>query len=68
MAYSESAKKATKKYQKKSYDRISLIVHKGDREIIADYCNMHGKTVNGLINELLENEIKELKKKRRDNS
>lgn len=64
MAYSESAKKATAKYQKKNYDRISLIVYKGDREIIAKYCETHGKTVNGLINELLENTIPELQEKR----
>ena len=64
MAYSESAKRATAKYQRKTYDRISLIVHKGDREIIAKYCETQGKTVNGLINELLEREIKELQERR----
>ena len=32
MAYSEAKKKATIKYQKKTYDRIELKVKKGEKE------------------------------------
>ena len=32
MAYSEAKKKATIKYQKKTYDRIELKVKKGENE------------------------------------
>ena len=34
MAYSEAKKKATIKYQKKTYDRIELKVKKGEKEKI----------------------------------
>lgn len=64
MAYSEAQKKAVKKYNEKSYDEIKLRVKKGQKEIIQNYASSHDdKTVNKLINRLLEQEIEELKEK-----
>lgn len=63
MAYSEAQKKAVKKYNEKAYDEIKLRVKKGQKQIIQDYAASHeDKTVNKLINRLLENEIPELSK------
>ncbi len=62
MAYSESQKKAVKKYNEKAYDEIKLRVKKGNKEIIQNYASSNNETVNGMINRLLENEIPEIKK------
>ena len=37
MAYSEAQKEATARYNKKAYDRISIVVPKGKRQVIADF-------------------------------
>lgn len=62
MAYSESQKKAVKKYNEKSYDEIKLRVKKGNKEIIQQYAKSNSETVNGMINRLLENEIQSMHK------
>lgn len=61
MAYSESQKKATKKYNDKSYDEIKVRVKKGNKAIIQNYAETKKETVNGLINRLLSDEITDLK-------
>lgn len=53
MAYSEANKKATIKYQKKTYDRLELKVKKGDKEIITKRANELGKSVNAYIKDLI---------------
>lgn len=63
MAYSESQKKAVKKYNEKAYDEIKLRVKKGTKEIIQKYASNNNETVNGMINRLLENEIPEIRNK-----
>lgn len=60
MAYSESQKKAVKKYNEKSYDEIKLRVKKGNKDIIKNYAESNNETVNGMINRLLEKEIPEI--------
>lgn len=60
MAYSESQKKAVKKYNEKSYDEIKVRVKKGNKTVIQQYAESNNETVNGLINRLLESEIEEL--------
>lgn len=60
MAYSESQKKAVKKYNEKSYDEIKLRVKKGNKDIIKNYAEANNETVNGMINRLLEKEIPEI--------
>ena len=46
MAYSEAKKKATIKYQKKTYDRIELKVKKGEKEKIKARATELGISVN----------------------
>ena len=50
--------RAIAKYKKKAYDRIELLVHKGEKQIIKDYAASKGKTVNGFITELIWKEMK----------
>ena len=61
MAYSESQKKAVKKYNEKAYDEIKVRVKKGSKDIIQKHAESKQETVNGMINRLLENEIPEMK-------
>ena len=60
--YSESQKKAVKKYNAKAYDEIKIRVYKGNKAVISDYAASKGKSINGLVNELLEEEIPALRK------
>lgn len=42
---------------KEKFDRISLMVPKGQKDVIKQYCKEHHETVNGMMNRLLKNEI-----------
>lgn len=57
MAYSNSQKEATARYNKKAYDRIEIKVKKGRKEIIAAYAKNKGKSVNQFITDLIEDEM-----------
>lgn len=46
-----------KKYLSENYDNLRIVVPKGRRETIKAYAEKHGKSVNGLVNELLRKEI-----------
>ena len=45
--------KASNKYNAKAYDRIALQVKKGERDIIKQFAESRGKSLNGYINELI---------------
>ena len=47
--YSDAQKEATARYNKKAYDRIDLVVKKGQRQIIKDFAASQGKSLNGFI-------------------
>lgn len=59
--YSIAQKKAVAKYNAKAYDEIKIRVTKGKKAVISQYAQEQGKSINGLVNELLENEIPQLK-------
>lgn len=46
--------RASNKYQSKAYDRIALLVKKGDRELIKAHAESQGKSLNGYINDLIK--------------
>ncbi len=46
----KAATRAHNKYNLKTYDRISLVVIKGDKEKIKEYADSRGESVNGFIN------------------
>lgn len=54
MAYSEAQKEATARYNKKAYDRISIVVPKGKRQVIADFAKRQGKSINRFINDAID--------------
>lgn len=52
--YSDAQKEATARYNKKKYDRINIVVHKGQRQIIKDFAASRGKSLNRFICEAIE--------------
>ena len=52
--YSDAQKEATARYNKKAYDRIDLVVKKGQRQIIKDFAASQGKSLNRFILDAIE--------------
>ena len=59
--YSDAQKEATARYNKKKYDRINLVVHKGQRQEIKDYAASQGKSLNRFILDAVEREIERIR-------
>ncbi len=59
---STAQKEATARYNKKTYDRIDLIVKKGQRQVIKDYAASQGKSLNRFILDLVEAEMNKANK------
>ena len=57
MAYSDAQKEATARYNKKAYDRIDVVVPKGQRQVIKDYAASQGKSLNRFICDAIEKEM-----------
>lgn len=45
------------KYQAEKYDRISVVVPKGDKEIIKEYAESNGDTLNGFVKKAIDEKI-----------
>ncbi len=54
MRYSDAQKEATARYNKKAYDRIDVVVKKGQRQIIKDFAARQGKSLNRFICDAIE--------------
>ena len=52
------------KYNIKAYDRVALNLYKGEREIIKNYAEAQGKSVNQYINDLIVADCKAIKNRR----
>ena len=61
MKYSDAQKEATARYNKKAYDRINIIVKKGQRQIIKDFAASQGKSLNRFILDAVEAEMNKQK-------
>lgn len=59
--YYDSQKEATARYNKKAYDRINIIVKKGQREIIKAYAASQGKSLNRFVLDAVEAEMNKSK-------
>ena len=59
--YYDSQKEATARYNKKAYDRINIIVKKGQRDIIKDFAAKQGKSLNRFVLDAVEAEINRIK-------
>ena len=55
--------KAQNKYIAKAYDRINLTVSKGKKEVIQSHAQAQGKSVNGFINEAIDEKMQRDKEK-----
>ena len=55
--YSDAQKDATARYNKKAYDRINIIVKKGQRQRIKEFAAKHGKSLNRFVCDLIEAEM-----------
>lgn len=62
MKYSDAQKEATARYNKKTYETINLVVHKGRRQVIKDFAASQGKSVNRFILDLVDQEMARLSK------
>lgn len=58
MAYKPSQSKAVTKYISKAYDQVSLRIPKGEREKYKAHAESKGMSLNALILELLEEDIR----------
>ena len=55
--YYDSQKEATARYNKKAYDRINVIVKKGQRQVIKDFAASQGKSLNRFICDAIEEQM-----------
>lgn len=58
MGYIESQRAATARYNKKTYDRIEIVVKKGRKAEIATFAQRQNKSVTRLIVDLLDEAMK----------
>ena len=61
MKYSDAQKEATARYNKKAYDRIDVVVKKGQRQIIKEFAASQGKSLNRFICDAIEEQMKKAK-------
>lgn len=61
MKYSDAQKEATARYNKKAYDRIDVVVKKGQRQVIKDFAASQGKSLNRFICDAIEAQMKKVK-------
>ena len=54
MSMSDARKRANRKWVEKSYDRIGIVLKKGEREEIADFAKQNGESINGFINRAIK--------------
>ncbi len=62
MKYYDSQREATARYNKKHYERIELVVKKGEREMYKDIAARQGKSLNRFFLDLAEAEIRRINK------
>ena len=53
----KSSTRAKNKYNAKKYDRLNIVIPKGRRKTVETFATRNGDSVNGLVNNLLRNEI-----------
>ena len=61
MAYDEKAKERTIKYMNEKRDKLTLNLPKGDKERYKTHAESKGKSLTGLLVELIERDIAENK-------
>ena len=59
MGIIESQRAATARYNKKTYDRIEIFVHKGKKQMIKDFAKKQGLSTNKFINNAIDKAMSE---------
>lgn len=59
MAYDEKSKERTMRYMKEKRDKLTLNLPLGDKERYREHAERQGKSLTGLIVDLIEADIKE---------
>ena len=54
--------KAIRKYDTKTYDKLSFRVKKGQKELLTEYATAQGLSLSGLINKLLSDNVPDFNK------
>ncbi len=62
MAKSEAQKKANAKWEAKAKDQIRLVLNKGQREIIKQFAEAHGYSMNKFIIEAIKEKMERMTK------
>lgn len=57
MAISKAQQKAVNKYVKENYDRVSVNLPKGKKDIVQDCASSNGMSVNAFINAAIDEKI-----------
>lgn len=57
--YNDKAKERTMRYMKEKRDKLTLNLPAGDKERYREYAESKGKSLTGLIVELIEKDMKE---------
>ena len=57
MPVSKAQIKATNKYNASAYDRLNLVIPKGQKAAVEAFAKSKGESINGLINRLIKAEM-----------
>ena len=56
----KTSNESKRKYNEKTYDRIQLVVKKGKKDEIKAFAESHGYTLNGFVNEAIDDKMRGL--------
>ena len=64
MAYKDAEKRNeyNNNFIKENYDRVNLTLPKGQKDVLKELLKKRGKTVNGFLQEVVEQEIKRMQR------
>ncbi len=57
MSEGKAATRAKNKYNSKNYDDLRIVVPKGKKQIIKDFADSQGKSLNGFVNEAIDEKM-----------
>lgn len=55
----KSTTRAKNKYNAANYDSLRIVVPKGKKQVIKDYAESKGKSINGFVNEAIDKAMTE---------
>jgi len=61
MTYTKASQKAVDKYVKNNYDNMTIRVPKGKKQVIQNLATSKGKSLNGFVNEAIDEKMERYK-------